>query len=55
MRFGRALFARFKGWAPGIGAHLNLSVLPALLAPRYNGCIAPGLGVFVNVQPVRDE
>ncbi|MEO8682534.1 MAG: hypothetical protein ABI665_26030 [Vicinamibacterales bacterium] len=44
-------FARFKGWAPGIGAHLNLSALPSLLAPRYNGRVAPGLGVFVNVQP----
>jgi hypothetical protein len=40
-----------KGWAPGIGAHLNLSMLPALLAPRYNGRVAPGFGVFANLRP----
>lgn len=43
--------APIKGWAPGIGAHLNLSVVPALLAPRYNGRVAPGFGVFANLQP----
>lgn len=40
-----------KGWAPGIGGHLNLSMLPPLLAPRYGGRVAPGVGVFLNLQP----
>mgnify|MGYP001560722293 CR=1 FL=1 len=41
-----------KGWAPGLGAHVNLSLLPALLAPRYNGRVAPGIGVFANLRPM---
>ena len=45
-------FPIIKGWAPGVGGHLNISILPALLAPRYNGRIAPGLGVFANLTPV---
>jgi hypothetical protein len=44
-------FGRFKGWAPGIGGHLNLSLVPPLLAPRYNGRVAPGVGVYFNLQP----
>ncbi len=39
-----------KGWTPGFGAHVNLSFLPPLLAPRYNGRIAPGVGVFANLR-----
>ncbi len=46
-------FGRFHGWAPGIGVHLNLSIVPPLLAPRYGGRVAPGFGVFVNLQPER--
>jgi len=42
---------RVHGWTPGIGGHLNLSIVPPLLAPRYGGRVAPGLGVFVNLQP----
>ena len=45
--------APIKGWAPGIGAHLNLSLVPAALAPRYGGRVAPGFGVFANLQPAR--
>ena len=40
-----------KGWAPGFGAHVNLSLLPELLAPRYNGRVAPGFGLYFNLQP----
>ncbi len=40
-----------KGWAPGLGAHVNVSVLPPLLAPRYSGRFAPGLGLWVNLRP----
>ncbi len=39
-----------KGWAPGLGAHVNVSVLPPLLAPRYSGRFAPGLGVWANLR-----
>lgn len=44
-------FGRFKGWAAGVGGHVNLSFLPPLLAPRYQGRVAPGLGVYFNLQP----
>ena len=44
-------FARLHGWTPGIGGHLNLSIVPPLLAPRYGGRVAPGFGVFVSLQP----
>ena len=44
-------FGNFHGWTLGIGGHLNLSVVPPLLAPRYGGRVAPGLGVFLNLQP----
>ena len=40
-----------KGWAPGFGAHVNLSLVPGLLAPRYNGSVAPGFGLYFNLQP----
>ena len=43
-------FRTIKGWAPGVGGHLNLSLLPPLLAPRYNGRIAPGVGVFGSLR-----
>ena len=46
-------FGRFHGWTPGIGGHLNLSIVPPLLAPRYGGRVAPGFGVFLNLQPER--
>jgi len=39
-----------KGWAPGIGAHFSLSLLPEALAPRYKGRVAPGFGVFANLR-----
>jgi len=41
-----------KHWAPGFGAHVNLSLLPELLAPRYGGRVAPGVGVFASLRPV---
>jgi hypothetical protein len=39
------------GLSPGIGGTISASLLPPLLAPRYNGRIAPGFGVFVTVHP----
>ena len=44
-------FARWHGWSPGIGGHLNVSLVPPRLAPRYGGRVAPGFGVFFNLQP----
>jgi hypothetical protein len=44
-------FRAIKGWRPGIGAHVNLSIVPAALAPRYDGRIAPGAGVYFNLRP----
>lgn len=46
-------FATVNGWAAGVGGHVNLSLVPPALAPRYNGRVAPGLGVFLNLQPSR--
>lgn len=40
-----------KGWSIGVGAHANLSMVPPLLAPRYGGRMAPGLGAFANLRP----
>lgn len=34
-----------------VGVRLNLGMVPALLAPRYNGRVAPGFGAFVNLWP----
>ncbi|MDP2319002.1 MAG: hypothetical protein Q8O42_06665 [Acidobacteriota bacterium] len=40
-----------NGWAPGLGGHLNLSMVPELLAPRYGGRVAPGVGIYFNLRP----
>lgn len=40
-----------KGWVAGLGGQVNLSLVPPLLAPRYGGRIAPGVGVYFNVRP----
>ncbi len=41
------------GLVPGIGGSVSASLLPVLLAPRYNGRVAPGAGVFVMLRPAR--
>lgn len=46
-------FATGNGWAAGFGGHVNLSLVPPALAPRYGGRIAPGVGIFLNLQPSR--
>jgi hypothetical protein len=43
----------WKGMIPGVGGSVSASLVPPLLAPRYNGRIAPGLGVFLSVRPPR--
>ena len=43
-----------KPWSrllPGLGVRLSSSVVPALLAPRYGGTFAPGLGIFLTLRP----
>ena len=42
-----------KGWAAGVGGHVNLSMVPQALAPRYGGRVAPGVGVYFNFTPAR--
>jgi hypothetical protein len=42
-----------KGMVPGIGGSIFASVVPALLAPRYNGRVAPGFGLFLTIRPTR--
>ena len=42
-----------KGVRPGIGGSMSISLVSPALAPRYSGIIAPGFGVFFNVQPAR--
>jgi hypothetical protein len=46
-------FAVVRGWAAGFGGHVNLSLVPSALAPRYSGRVAPGVGVFLNLAPSR--
>jgi hypothetical protein len=41
----------WKGVLPGIGGSIDATVLPPELAPRYDGRVAPGFGVFLNVRP----
>jgi hypothetical protein len=41
----------WRGWLPGIGGHVNVSMVPERLAPRYGGRIAPGFGVFLTIRP----
>jgi hypothetical protein len=45
--------APWKGLVPGLGATVSASLLPPELAPRYDGRIAPGLGVFAILRPAR--
>lgn len=42
-----------KGWVPGIGGTVALSLLPPELAPRYSGRVARGVGVFLSLRPAR--
>jgi hypothetical protein len=43
----------WRGWRFGIGATVSASIVPPLLAPRYEGRVAPGAGAFVNFAPPR--
>ena len=45
----RYLRAR-RGFQPGVGATVSASVVPAALASRYGGRIAPGFGLFVTIR-----
>jgi len=42
---------RWKSLEFGVGGSGGLSIVPPELAPRYEGRIAPGFGVFLSVQP----
>jgi hypothetical protein len=43
----------WRGMVPGIGGTISASLVPPLLAPRYNGRVAPGFGIFLTIRPVR--
>lgn len=43
----------WKGWRVGIGGTVSASIVPPLLAPRYEGRVAPGAGAFLNFAPPR--
>jgi hypothetical protein len=43
--------AAARGLRAGIGGTVSAAILPAALAPRYGGRIAPGFGVFLAVRP----
>jgi hypothetical protein len=40
-----------RGLQAGVGGSLSASVVPELLAPRYGGRVAPGVGVFLTLRP----
>ena len=50
--YTRQLAAR-RGMAPGFGAMFSANAVPAALAPRYSGRVAPGFGFFVTLRPAR--
>jgi hypothetical protein len=41
----------WHGLLPGVGGSVDATVLPTELAPRYDGRVAPGFGVFFTVRP----
>ncbi|HEY1303858.1 MAG TPA: hypothetical protein VGF24_09945 [Vicinamibacterales bacterium] len=41
----------WAGIATGVGGSVSVSLVPPELAPRYDGRVAPGFSVFVNLQP----
>jgi hypothetical protein len=43
------------GLSPGIGATAAVSLLPAALAPRYEGRTAPSVGVFFSLRAARHQ
>jgi hypothetical protein len=45
--------APWHGAAPGVGALVSASLVPAELAPRYGGRVAWGLGLYVSLRPAR--
>jgi len=45
----------WKGIVAGIGGTASANIVPAALAPRYSGRVAPGFGVFVTVRPARHQ
>lgn len=45
----------WKGLLPGLGGVFMASAVPALLAPRYGGRIAPGFGLFVTIRPLQHQ
>jgi hypothetical protein len=49
------LLGSWQGLTPGLGGTVSTSLLPPELAPRYDGQVAPGFGVFVTLRPSRHD
>jgi hypothetical protein len=47
------LLPAWHGLVAGVGGTASASFVPAALAPRYEGRLAPGAGVFVSLRPAR--
>jgi hypothetical protein len=45
----------WRGVVAGLGGTAAATFLPAALAPRYGGRVAPGFGVFLTVRPARHQ
>ena len=45
-------FKPWRGVVAGVGGEASLSFVPSAFATRYEGRVAPGFGVFVNVRPM---
>ena len=43
----------WKGMVLGVGGTATLALVPEALASRYEGRVAPGFGVLLNVRPAR--
>jgi hypothetical protein len=46
-------FGAWRGLSAGVGAWVAASILPAELAPRYSGRVAPSFGVFFSARPAK--
>jgi hypothetical protein len=44
-----------RGLQVGVGGSVSASVVPELLAPRYGGRVAPGVGFFLTLRPIAHE
>jgi hypothetical protein len=46
-------FPAMRSWAPGVGAAVSASVVPAALQSAYGGRVSVGAAVYVVLHPAR--